>query len=174
MPTQTAFRTVLAVALAAFVAGCLAAAANAQAPAPAAPARTLVSVGTGTIKVAPKDRTSNASIAAAVEAAETKALPAALADARDEATKLASAAGVTLGPLVSLSNTATGTSGFFVGPYYPTTGPFGPGKFCGNVRTRSVTVGKDGKRHLGRVRTHRTCRIPSVVQRSVQLTFALG
>jgi hypothetical protein len=174
LPTQTAFRTVLAVALAAFVAGCLAAAANAQAPAPAAPARTLVSVGTGTIKVTPKDRTSNPSIVAAVEAAETKALPAALAEAREEATKLAAAAGVTLGPLVSLSNTATSNGGYFVGPYYPTTGTFGPGKFCGNVRTRSVTVGKDGKRHLGKIRTRRTCRIPSVVQRSVQLTFALG
>jgi hypothetical protein len=174
LPTQTAFRTVLAVALAAFLAGCLAAAANAQAPAPAAPARTLVSVGTGTVKVTPKDRTSNPSILAAVEAAETRALPAALAEAREEATKLAAAAGVTLGPLVSLSNTATSNGGYFVGLYYPTTGTFGPGKFCGNVRTRPVTVGKDGKRHLGKVRTRRTCRIPSVVQRSVQLTFALG
>lgn len=172
MPTQLAFRTVVAVALFAFVAGCLAAVANAQAPA-ATPDRTLVSVGTGTVKVTPKDRTSNPSIVAAVEAAETKALPAALADARDQAGKLAAAAGVTLGPLVSLSNTST-SGGIFYGPYFPTTGTFGPGKFCGNVRTRSVTIGRDGKRHLGKLRTHRTCRIPSVVQRSVQLTFALA
>jgi hypothetical protein len=51
---------------------------------------------------------------------------------------------------------------------------FGPGKYCGNIRTRSVTIGKDGKRHVGKLHTRRTCRIPPSVQRSVQLTFALN
>jgi hypothetical protein len=172
LPTPLALRTVVVVALFAFIAGCLAAAASAQAPA-TTPERTLVASGLGSAKVTPKDRTSNASIVAAVEAAETKALPAALSDARDQATQLAAAAGVTLGPLVSLTNAGT-AGGVFYGPYYPSTGSFGPGRYCGNIRTRSVTVGKDGKRHLGKLHTRRTCRIPPVVQRSVQLTFALA
>jgi uncharacterized protein YggE len=173
LPTHLAFRTVAAVAALAFVAGCLAAVANAQAPAPSPTQRTLIAVGTGVVKVTPKNRTSNASIADAVEVAETKALPAALADARSQATELATAAGVTLGPLISLSNSTT-SAGVFYGPYYPTTGTFGPGKYCGNVRTRSVTTGKDGKRHVGKLHTRRTCRIPPSAQRSVQLTFALN
>lgn len=173
LPTHLAFRTVAAVVAFAFIAGCLAAVANAQAPATSPTERTLVAVGTGVVKVTPKDKTSNASIVAAVEAAEAKALPKALAEARSEATELATAAGVTLGPLISLSNSPA-SGGVFFGPYYPTTGTFGPGKFCGNVRTRSVKIGKDGKRHFGKTRTHRTCRIPPTVQRSVQLTFALN
>jgi uncharacterized protein YggE len=172
LPTPLALRTVAAVAVFAFLAGCLAAVANAQAPV-AQPDRTLVAAGLGTVKVTPKDRTSNDSIVAAVKAADAKALRRAVADARDQAAKLAAAGGVTLGPLVSLAN-STSNGGVFYGPYYGTTGTFGPGKFCGTVRTRSVTIGKDGKRHLGKLRSRRTCRIPSVVQRTVQLTFALA
>lgn len=170
MSTQLAFRTVAVVAFLAFAGGCLAAAANAQQAAPP-PERTLVALGTGTAAVTPHDRKSNASILAAVRRADAKALPLALADARADAGRLAAAAGVTLGPLVSISNSPT-TGGFF-GPYLPTTGTFGPDKFCGTVRTRSVKVDRAGKRHYGPFRTRRTCRIPSTVQRAVQLTFAL-
>ncbi|WCB92179.1 hypothetical protein DSM104299_00868 [Baekduia alba] len=172
MPTPFAFRAVAVVAVCAFLAGCLAAVANAQ---DAVPQRTLVAVGTGTIKVTPKDAKDNASIVAAVKAANAKALPAAITDARTQATQLATAAGVTLGPLVSLSNNASPYSGgVFYGPVYPSTGSFGPGRFCGSLRTRPSTIGKDGKRHYGKVRTTRVCRVPTVVQRAVQLTFALG
>ncbi|MCW2982893.1 MAG: hypothetical protein JWR63_463 [Conexibacter sp.] len=170
MPTQFAFRTVAVVAIFAFFAGCLAAVASAQDAAP----RTVVAAGTGTIKVTPKDAKDNASIVAAVAAAQTKALPAALKDAQDQAGQLAAAAGLTLGQLLSISNQASPQGGIFYGPYYPTTGTFGPGKFCGTVRTRSVTIGKDGKRHVGKAHTHRTCRVPQVVQRSVQLTYAIA
>jgi Protein of unknown function (DUF541) len=174
LPTSLVFRTVASLAILAFVAGCLAAVAGAQAPAPAAaPQRTLVAVGTGTVKVTPKDRNDNASIAAAVDAAEAKALPAALTDAREQAAELAKAAGVTLGAVVSLSNAPTTGGGFF-GPYYPVGGTFGPGKYCGTIRTRSSRIGKDGKRHFGKLRSRRVCRVPASVQRSVQLTFALA
>ena len=174
MPTQFAFRAVAAVAIFAFLAGCLAAVASAQDAVPQ-PQRTLVAVGTGTIKVTPKDAQSNDSIKAAVADATTKALPAAIKDARTQAAQLASAAGVTLGPLVSLSNNAAPYGGgIFYGPIYPSTGSFGPGKFCGNVRSRSSTIGKDGKRHYGKLHTRRVCRVPPLVQRAVQLTFALA
>jgi uncharacterized protein YggE len=168
--TQFAFRTVALVAILAFVAGCLAAVANAQDAAPAQ--RTVVAAGTGISKVTPKDRTSNASIVAAVEAAEQRALPLAFADAREQATELAAQAGVTLGTLLTISN-AQASSGFYFGPY-GSYGTFGPNAYCGNVRTRSVTVGEDGKRHYGKYRTHRTCRFPSTLQRAVQLTYAVS
>jgi hypothetical protein len=172
VPTPFAFRAVAAVAILAFFAGCLAAVASAQ---DVTPQRTLVAVGTGTITVTPRDREDNASIVAAVKKAGTKALPAAIGDARRQAADLAAAGGVTLGPLVSLSNSAAPYGGgFYYGPIYPITGSFGPGKFCGKVRSRSSHVGPDGKRVFGKVHTRRVCRVPSVVQRSVQLTFALA
>lgn len=175
MPTPPlAFRAVALLAIAAFLAGCLAAVANAQAPVPTTQQRTLVAVGTGTINVKPKDRNDNASIVAAVKDANDKALPAALTDARSQATQLAAAAGVTLGPVISLSNSATSGTGVFYGPFYSVIGTFGPNRFCGTVRTRSSTVDKRGVRHYGRAKSHRVCRVPSVIQRSVQLTYALA
>jgi uncharacterized protein YggE len=166
MPTHLAFRAVLAVALFAFAAGCLAAAAQAQ---DAVPQRTLISAGTGQANVTPTDTKNNAAIVKAIEAAEVKALPLAIANAKSEAQALATAAGVTLGPLVSLSNAANSP---FYGPFYAF-GSFGPDKFCGKARVFHFKKGKDGKRH----RTFDTkfvCRYPHQIQRQVQLTYALG
>jgi uncharacterized protein YggE len=173
LPTTFAFRTVALVAMFAFVAGCLAAVAQAQDAAPV-PQHTLIASGAGQVKPTPRDRNDNASIAAAVEKAEAKALPLAVADARAQAQELAGATGVTLGALVSVSNSAP-TNGFY-GPgfYYGAGGTFGPGKFCGNVRTRHTIVDANGKRHPGKVRTRRMCRVPQSVQRQVSLTFALS
>jgi uncharacterized protein YggE len=168
--TPFAFRTVVFVAFVAFVAGCLAAVAQAQDAAP--PPRTLVASGTGSVKPVPNDRNRNASIVAAVEKAEAKALPLAVADARGQAQELATATGVTLGALVSLSNSGA-TNGFY-GPVFYSNGSFGPGKYCGTVRTRSVTVDADGTRRPGKLRTRRVCRVPNLVQRAVSLTFAIG
>jgi hypothetical protein len=172
VPTPFAFRTVAAVALVAFLAGILSAVANAQEP---APQRTVVAAGVGTVPVTPKDKNDNDSIKAAVAAANAKALPVAIQDARTQAGQLAAAAGVTLGPLISITNQAQPSlGGVYYGPIYPATGSFGPGKYCGTVRTRSVRIGKDGKRHYGKPKAHRTCRVPAVAQRAVALTFALA
>lgn len=171
MPTPFAFRTVAAVALLAFLAGVFAAVASAQ---EAAPQRTLVAAGLGTAKVTPKDAKDNDSIKAAVADATKKALPAAIQDARTQAGRLAAAAGVTLGPLVSITNQAQPYGGVFYGPIYPVTGTFGPGKFCGKVRSRSVRIDREGKRHYGKAKTRRVCRVPPTVQQAVALTFALA
>jgi uncharacterized protein YggE len=172
VPTTFAFRAVATVAIFAFLAGCLAAVASAQEPVPQ-PQRTLIAAGQGAVKVTPKDRDSNASIVAAVNAANAKALPLAIKDARTQAAQLATAAGVTLGALVTVSNSAPVTGPFY-GPYYPVTGTFGPNQFCGKVTTRPSHIDKSGKRVFGKPRTRRTCRIPATIQRSVQLTFALA
>ena len=172
LPAQLAFRTVAVVAVLAFVGGCLAAAVQAQDVVPTAAQRTLVAAGIGQVKVTPKDRQDNASIAAAVEAAEAKALPAAVADAKAQAQALATAAGVTLGGLLSVGNQAS-PPGFY-GPFFYTNGTFGPGKYCAKVRTVSFVKGKDGKRHRKLLPPHRVCRVPPSVTRTVQLTYALA
>ena len=170
MPTQLAFRTVAVVALFAFLAGCLAAVAGAQTSVPTPAQPTVVSTGTGSAKVTPKDRKSDKSIQAAVDHAQSSSLPLAFADAKTQAGQLAAQAGVALGALVSIANSP---GPIYFGPY-GSTGSFGPGKWCGSVRTRSVTVGKDGTRHYGKYHTHRTCRFPSSVTRTVTLTFAIA
>jgi uncharacterized protein YggE len=141
------------------------------APTASAQDRTLVSTGVGQVKVEPKNRKDNASIAAAVDAAYASALPKAIADAREDAADLAKAAGVTLGELLTISNAPAQP---FYGPFFTPLGTFGPGKFCGNVRTAVVKTDKSGRRRVTRFRTRHTCRVPSNVTRNVTLTFAIA
>ena len=143
----------------------LPASAGAQQP---APARTVEASGVASVKVqAPKDRTHEAPIRAAVEAAEDKALPRALADARSKAADLAKLSGLTLGAIVSVSDVATSPYGPF--GYY---GTFGPDRFCGTIRTGVFKRGKDGKRHRVGTRTRHTCRVPSTVTSTLSVTFS--
>jgi hypothetical protein len=56
-----------------------------------------------------------------------------------------------------------------------TDGTFGPGKFCGRVRSRSFRRLPNGRRiAVGTVRTRRTCRIPQEVQHTLKVTFAVS
>jgi hypothetical protein len=146
------------------VAVMLPASAHAQTP---GPDRTVEATGVASVKVkAPSDRTHEAPIRAAVEAAEEKALPRAVAEARSKATDLAKLSGLTLGAIVSISD--TGTSPY--GPFFY--GTFGPDRFCGTIRTAVYKRGKDGKRHRVGTRTRHTCRVPPTVTSTVSLTFA--
>ena len=140
--------------------------AHAQAP---APERTIAAQGVASVKVvAPKDRTHEAPIRAAVDAAEAKALPRALAAAREKATTLARLSGLTLGAIVSVSDAQVSPYGPF--GFY---GTFGPDRFCGTVRTSIIRTDKTtGKRKRVGFRTHHTCRVPSTVTSSLTVTFA--
>ena len=132
-----------------------------------APGRTVEAAGVASVKVkAPRDRTHEAPIRAAVEAAEEKALPRALADARSKAADLAKLSGLTLGAIVSISDTATSVYGPF---FY---GTFWPDRFCGTIRTAIVKRGKDGKRHRVGTRTRHACRVPPTVTSTLSVTFA--
>src|SRR6188472_348611 len=92
-----------------------AAAANAQQP---APARSVTAQGVASVRVAPpSDRTREAPIRAAVENAEDKALPLAIADARSKAATLAKLTGLTIGPIVTISDAPTSPYGPFIGFY---------------------------------------------------------
>jgi hypothetical protein len=147
---------------------CVLSASSAQAQSPA-PARTVAAQGVASVKVvAPKDRTHEAPIRAAVEAAEAKALPRAIADARENATELARLTGLALGPVISISDAQTSPYGPF--GFY---GTFGPDRFCGTVRTSVFrTDKKTGKRKRVGIRSRHTCRVPATVTKSVTVTFA--
>ena len=140
--------------------------APAQAPAQA-PATTLTASGQASTAPEPENRRSETSIRKAVEAAEADALPKAVADAKSHAAALATAAGVTLGPLVAISDApATGY------PFYFGYATFPNGRFCGTVR-RTRTVVRNGVRRRVSAGTRRTCRIPPQITASVQLTYAV-
>jgi hypothetical protein len=147
---------------------CVLSASSAQAQSPA-PARTVAAQGVASVKVvAPKDRTHEAPIRAAVEAAEAKALPRAIAGARENATELARLAGLALGPVISISDAQTSPYGPF--GFY---GTFGPDRFCGTVRTSVFRTDKrTGKRKRVGTRSRHTCRVPATVTKSVTVTFA--
>jgi hypothetical protein len=151
--------------------------------APAAAEATNVSItatGTAQVKVIPTDRHSNASIAAAEAAAAAAGVPLALSDARTEAGVYAAAAGLTLGPLLSISDQIA--SGAFYGPSEPVSGPFGPGKFCGTER---VPIGKptpvvtfvggqkvvSPPKRLRFKKVHR-CIVPSPVTTTLVVTYS--
>jgi hypothetical protein len=142
--------------------------AHAQTP---APGRTVAAQGVASVKVvAPRDRTHEGPIRAAVEAAEAKALPHAMAAAREQATTLARLSGLTLGAIVSVSDAPSSPYGPFG---YGVYGTFGPDRFCGTVRTSVFKTDKTtGKRKRVGFRTHHTCRVPPIVTSSLTVTFA--
>jgi uncharacterized protein DUF541 len=141
---------------------------TAQAQQPA-PARSVAAVGAASVKVkAPSDRKHEAPIRAAVEAAEAKALPRAIAEARSKAAELARLSGLTLGVVVSVSDAPTSP----YGPYFGFYGTFGPDRFCGTIRTSVFKRDKSGKRRRVGTRTRHTCRVPPTVTSTVTVTFA--
>jgi hypothetical protein len=147
----------------------LALSALAAAPAHAQqPATTLTANGIGEAKPEPENRRSDASIRKAVAAANAKALPEAMASARAHAAELATAAGVTLGPLVSISDAPNNGYGFFV-----QNGTFGNGHYCGKVRNTRTVVRNGARRRVATKGTHRVCRIPPEVYATVSLTFSV-
>ena len=154
--------------LAASAAICVLSASTAQAQSPAD--RTVAATGAASVKVvAPKDRTHEGPIHAAVEAAEAKALPRAIADARAKAAELARLSGLTLGPIVAISDAGSSPYGPFFGFY----GRFGPDRFCGTVRTSVFkTNKKTGKRVRVGSRSRHICQVPPTVTSSVTVTFA--
>jgi post-segregation antitoxin (ccd killing protein) len=161
-----------AVATAALIA---APAAGAQAPAPA-PARTITAVAAGRVTLDRDVAQNSRAIGAAVEAARNRAIRVAIANAREEAQRLAAAGGLTLGPLVSVAEPQP--SPFFGGPggaTYGAEGTFGPGKFCGQIRTPIRRRDARGVlRNTGRVRVRFGCRVPSEVAQTVSATFAVS
>jgi uncharacterized protein YggE len=162
------------IALAGALAGATAFAVS-TAPAPAqqpAAVQTISVIGKAEVKPTPVDRKSNASISKAVADARAAATPRAIAAGRRRAAALAAATGLPLGALISIAEAPPSPFGF-PGPYGED-GTFGPGKYCGLVR--SVTVRRDaqGRRRPVRSKRHRICRVPSEVAANLTMVFASG
>ena len=132
--------------------------------------RSVTAIGSAMATVTPAAQT-DASIKAGIADAQAAAGPRAVAAAKAEAQRLATAAGLTLGALVSV--TEQPQSPYF-GPFpYGIDGTFGPGKWCGTIRTPILKKVKGGgRRRTGRYRTAHGCRFPHQVQTNVSATFA--
>jgi hypothetical protein len=115
-------------------------------------------------------------IAAAVEAARNRAIPLAIANAREEARRIAAAGRMTLGAVVSV--TAPPPSPFFGGPIgaaHGAEGTFGPGRYRGRIRTPITRRTADGRRvGTGRLRSHFGSRVPGEVAQTASATFAIA
>lgn len=137
-----------------------------QTPAP----NTVSAIGTARVKPEPNDRKSNDSIKRAVKVARQQAIPKALADGRERAANLAALAGLPLGALISVGETAPSPFGYF-GPYGDD-GTFGPGRYCGTIRTSVFRTDAQGRRQRVGSRARRTCRIPPYVTASLTVVYA--
>jgi uncharacterized protein YggE len=134
--------------------------------------KTVTAVGIGQVTVTPKDRHNNASIVAAVEASEAKAIPQAVQAARERATALAQAGGLTLGAVQSVEETQQQFP--FYGPgglnAYPA--PFGKDKYCGDERRPRFVRDSNGRRRVSGSRLVHVCRPPRFVNINLSVTFA--
>ena len=144
------------------------AALTAAAPATADQAKSVTATGSAQIKVVPKDRKSNSSIAAAVETAHQTGIPAAIKDAHGYAVKYAKAAGLTLGAIESVSD-ASSNNGFAYGPGFY--GPFGPNQYCGTVRRPIFKVVAGKRKLVGTKKVHR-CFVPPFVVTVLTVTYS--
>ncbi len=151
-----------------FIAGVLAL--LSAAPAVAAPVSSSVvtATGTGQVRVRPADRHSNASIAAAYQAARKASITSALADARQQALDYARHAGLTLGRLLSISDQPNGNGPG--GPGAVFFGPFAPGQFCGTVRQPILKHVKHREKVIGFKKVYR-CFVPPFAFTSLTLTY---
>jgi uncharacterized protein YggE len=140
----------------------------AAAPAGAADqSQSVTATGTAQIKVEPKNRKSESSIEAAVEAARKAGIPAAIKDAHGYALQYAHAAGLTLGAIESVSDATQGAFGYGPGFY----GSFGPNQFCGTVRQPIFKVVAGKRKVVGTKKVHR-CFVPPSVATVLTVTYS--
>ena len=134
---------------------------------------TIATYGIGQVAVTPTNPKSEASIRAALTAAEAKSWPLAVANARSSAQAIADATGLTLGAVMSVEQPANpylfgGFSGAVV--QSPSLrGPFN-GRFCGRV-TRAIFGRVNGKRRVVRRVRERRCFVPGAVANTLEVTF---
>jgi uncharacterized protein YggE len=135
--------------------------------------KTVTALGLGQVKVDPQDRHSNASIVAAVEAAEAKAVPQAITEARDRAAALAKASGLEVGAIESVDETPQSPFFYVGGPNaYPA--PFGKDKYCGDERRPTFKRNAAGRRVVSGSHVVHACRVPRFVLINLSVKFSAG
>jgi hypothetical protein len=167
-------RLAIALTLTGALAGAaLAAGAGSRATAQSTPSgKSVTALGIGQVTVTPQDRHSNASIVAAVEASEAKAIPQAISEARDRAAALAKASGLTIGAIESVDETPQSPFfGYIGGPNaYPA--PFGKDKYCGDERRPTFRRNAAGRRVVSGSHKVHVCRVPRFVLINLSVKFA--
>jgi hypothetical protein len=140
-------------------------------PAVAAEAQSVTATGSDAVKVTPTNRHSNASILAAVEAAENAGITGAVPAAHTRALKYAAAVGLTLGAVESISDVQN--SQVLIGPIgvYSSPGPFGPNQYCGTERRATVKI-VNKRPKVVRVRKVHVCDVPSSETTTLTITYA--
>ncbi|MGE0027915.1 MAG: SIMPL domain-containing protein [Thermoleophilia bacterium] len=143
-------------------------------PLAAAPAmaETVAATGVGQADITVSRPLNQPRIARAVEHARDVAAPRALANARAQAARYAEAAGLQLGPILSVEEPAPSPYGFY-GAYGLTgnVGRFGPNRYCGQVTTVKRRV-VDGKRRVVGRRTRYTCYAPQAAVTTLYVEFS--
>lgn len=141
------------------------------APATAAAAdQTITALGTGQAKVKPTNRHKNASIKRAVDKAYARSVPKAIADAREDAARLAEASGLTLGALLSVDENVNNGGGYYFGPG-ASLAPFGPGQYCRTIVRHVHRRDSAGRLHTIRRKRHQ-CYVPDFASTTLAVTFA--
>jgi hypothetical protein len=166
-------RGTLATAAVVAASGAVLAAPALAARAAAATSSSVTATGSSQTKVKPKDRHSNASIVAAVNAAQKAGVKPAIADAREYAEIYAKAAGLTLGSIIAVSdNVANSGYGVATSAVF---GPFGPNKYCGTIDIGGVRIvkrnGKLVKKIIKPRKVHR-CFVPSSITTTLAVTWS--
>lgn len=129
--------------------------------------KTVTATGTGQARVHPKNRHSNSSIAAAVDAARKAAIGSAFNEAHEYAVDYAKQAGLTLGSVISVSDAqANGFYGPGPGFFY---GPFGPGKYCGTLRQ---VVGRPAPGTKPKFKKVHRCFVPPVAYTTLTVSYS--
>jgi hypothetical protein len=137
-------------------------------PALADTAKSVTATGTGVVNVTPKNRNSESSIAAAVDAARKAGIKGAIAEAHEYALNYAKAVGLSLGPVISVSDAQNSN---FYGPGGPFGfyGPFGPNQYCGTLRQ---VVGKPVKHRKPHFKKVHRCFVPQSEATSLTVTYS--
>jgi uncharacterized protein YggE len=167
-------RTRTAVALAGAVVATAAlattpAAAQVPVPPPTLP-NTITVTGSAQVTPKPRDRKREASIKKAVADARRAAIPLAIGNGQGRAATLSKLSGIALGKLISIAEAAP--SPFYYPGAYGEDGTFGPGKYCGTVRSAIVRRDAQGRPHVVGRRSRHTCRVPRVVSANLILVFS--
>jgi hypothetical protein len=130
--------------------------------------KTVTATGTGQARVHPRNRHSSPSIAAAVDAARKVAIKSALSDAHEYALDYAHATRLTLGGVISVSDSQAngfygpGVSGAFIGP-------FGPNQYCG---TLSQIIGRPVRGKKPKFKKVHRCIVPRFAYTTLTVTYS--
>jgi hypothetical protein len=141
-------------------------------PALADQPKSVTATGSSVVNVHPKNRNSESSIQAAVDAARKAGIKGAMDDAHEYALQYAQAAGLTLGAINSVSDVQNNNGpGYYGGPF-GFFGPFGPNQYCGTITQPVLKVAKNKRPKVIRVKKVHRCFPPPNETTTLTVTYS--